>query len=282
MYDRVIAESPLETLRGFARAHSSEVFHCLIDAADREPLLQLIKRNGYATTSKFVEYLVKQDNVKYLILVFSEYPELAETPLIDLVQSQAMLNCLLDNNFDLNKVNYFMQKIRPWVVEYILTNELKVKVNPNAPSSGSSRTPFWRRLGPKFDYNGMSLLDIKFKKNFTEPVNINAQCAKGLTILHVCEDLTEVLKYNPLCLKNKEGQTAIEYRANKGFSNTLLLKYIETSNLSSFTTKEGSIKENEIEELRGELKKTLLLMALAEAKNKEYEAQIEQLRALLA
>jgi len=238
--DSYIEETDVETLRSFVKdsymRSSDDLSIILLSNANKYTILKTIKQ-AFNYEKRFRLYLVKNGDIQVLTKLFEKFPPTPDE--LNSARTQATVNLMLDTGVDLNLVPYFAQLIRLWVIDYILTKELKVKVNPNgySPQDGN-KVPFWRKLGPAFGTDGESLIEHSSTPsnvlegsgvcNFTENVNINAQCGAGRTIVHSCMDLEPILKYKPdPHIKDNLGQTPLEYRKKMSYPTDKLEKYIE-------------------------------------------------------
>jgi len=189
------------------------------------------------TNNEVLEKIVQKDAVDIMEQLvatpafsnaFKENPDLLNS-LFKKVCSYKMLAVLLRNGLDLVKAYPVEEKEHSvWCITFMLSDTLKVKVNPNARVNNSFKTPLWRYM---FTENSVKLGWLKIfangHKNLTEPLDVNAVDKDGETHLHVRRDIfPEIFELNPdLEIKNSAGRTVIEERNKRGFKSDAFDRY---------------------------------------------------------
>jgi len=128
-----------------------------------------------------------------------------------------ILPILLRNGLQIDKINYdlLLIKYANIIGEYLLSNSLTKKINPNQKVDCLFKSSIWMLLTTDQTIK-MGLLE--HTENFTEPIDIETTDKDGDTILHY-NKITDVATFNiilaknpNLFKKNAKGQTVIESR----------------------------------------------------------------------
>jgi len=190
------------------------------------------------TNDELLDKIVKKDAVDIMeqlvaTQAFSKKdPDILNASL-DIVRSYEMLAVLLRNGLDLVKIGGISgDQTKKWCIKFMLSDTLKVKVNPNAPMGDLCKTPFWRYM---ITDDTVTLGYIKIfangHENLTEPLDVNAVNKDGNTHLHVRRNpFPEIFDLNPnLEIKNSSGRNVIEDRDLHGYHDDAFNRYRYTN-----------------------------------------------------
>jgi len=183
-------------------------------------LKSLVISSDYETLGHFVTPLSKTERGSVI--------EFLDHNILNEAKDQKMVSFLLDHGLDLNKITRINEENKERVLEHILTNTLKVPMNPNGINFLNG-FPLWIALlgNAKRSYN---LEFMKYKgPNFSEPLNINAQSKLGYTYLHMVPYISEkILELEPdHTIKTNSGISILDYQKSMGRDVSLLEAYID-------------------------------------------------------
>jgi len=238
-----------------------------------------IIRDILSINKDVLKELIKRKPAKELVVICVEhgitdifkYVDTKDIPtgILNRCRNQATIDYLLANIVDLEDYSTISPIIETWVLDFIVSKTLKVPFNPNRAMVNGF--PFW------FSMNILSVSKSGIyrsidNKNFSQPLDINAQTSHGNTYLHFAGDIPDdFLALNPRHdIINSTGKDAITYRKWMNVTCEKLQKYIE----SNPTTNEILLLQKRIKELEERV-------ALEVSLRMKCEAKQEQLRALI-
>jgi len=208
----------------------------LLLSLDKETIIRLFHLSNEDILSKIVETdavaAMSQLEASNAFVDIVEKDANIFSPLLLKVKSYDMLAILLRNGLNLAGL-HIPDPTKIWIVKFLMNDNLKIKINPNAPVANSFNTPFWRNM-----LINRSIVDTGFLKelaktdnmnrNLTEPLDVNAVDKDGDTYLHSKKVIfDEIIELNPdIKRKNNDGISVELRRKNPGWENAAYNKYI--------------------------------------------------------
>jgi len=182
--------------------------------------------------------------------------EFKDHGLINLAPSKKMLDFLLKHLVDLNEApNISLVKD---IVNFILSDTLKYKINPNRLIIG---LPLWM-----FMYINSNDIDIVRYKgdNFSEPLNINAVDSNGYTYSHKYAPSKEYLELKPDLTIKHNGLTVLEYKQKYNMPLGYLSEYVAPKSVEPDLAAQVAKLTKQCEEYKNELEKSRVLQEKAD------------------